>query len=167
MASTDPRIGFSVSSWPFAGLAAAYMAVTAPIFALWEWAHLPLYTLWAEKGPVASYWAAAHCTVGDMILAFMTAWLTFLACALVPAWRSWAAAATGLVMAGVAATALMEVISAQWLARWAYSAAMPQVFGIGLSPLVQWSVTPLIGAVVLRRQITAGLARRAREGGAG
>lgn len=154
----------AAAPWPVTALAAAYAAVTAPVFALWEWAHLPLYTLWAEQGPGASYWAAVHCTVGDMILAFATAWLALMMCAAVPSWRNWTAAATGLVMVGVAATALLEIISTQWLARWAYSAAMPQVLGIGLSPLVQWSVVPLFGAFALRQRIAAALAPAAGGG---
>lgn len=154
----------STAPWPVTALAAAYAAVTAPVFALWEWAHLPLYTLWAEQGPVASYWAAVHCTVGDMILAFATAWVALMVCTAVASWRNWTAAATGLVVAGVATTALMEIISTQWLVRWAYSAAMPQVFGIGLSPLVQWIVAPLFGAMVLRRRIAVALGSPAGEG---
>lgn len=164
MTIADPRPASVGALWPLAGLAAAYAAVTAPVFALWEWAHLPLYTLWSELGPAASYWAAAHCTMGDVILAFVTGWLVFLVGAAVPAWRNWTAAATGLVVVGVAATAILELVSTQWLNRWAYSPAMPQVFGIGLSPLLQWSVTPLLGAIVLRRPIAAAYGRRAGEG---
>jgi hypothetical protein len=164
MAITDISMRARASLWPLAGLSAIYAAVTAPVFAFWEWAHLPLYTLWAEQGPGASYWSAVHCTVGDMVLAFTTAWLALMVCAAVPSWRNWTAAATGLVVVGVAATALLEIISTQWLARWAYSAAMPQVLGIGVSPLIQWTVTPLFGAFVLRRRIAVAVGPPAGEG---
>ena len=164
MAIADPHTGFAITSWRLASLSAKYAAVTAPVFALWEWAHLPLYTLWKDEGPAASYWAAAHCTLGDAILAFATGWLVFLACAAVPAWRNATAAAIGLVVAGVAATVVLEYVSTQWLSRWAYSAAMPQLFGIGLSPLVQWSVTPILGAFMLRRRVGAAWGRSVVEG---
>ena len=42
-----------------------YVAVTLPMFSVWEVAQLPLYTIWTEQGVAASLRAAAHCTLGD------------------------------------------------------------------------------------------------------
>ena len=46
-----------------AALAAIYAAVSLPLFAIWEVAQLPLYTVLEERGWRASVWAALHCAV--------------------------------------------------------------------------------------------------------
>ena len=56
---------------------------------------------------------------------------------------------------GVVAAAIIEYLSVFYFHRWMYKAAMPTVFGIGVSPLVQLSATGLL-AVWLTRELLYG-----------
>lgn len=47
---------------------------------------------------------------------------------------------------GVVVAAIIEYLSVFYFHKWMYKAAMPTVFGIGVSPLVQLSATGLIAA---------------------
>lgn len=49
------------------------------------------------------------------------------------------------------AIAISIEIRALSIGRWTYTGAMPTIFGIGLSPLLQLAVTALIALFVLRK----------------
>ena len=137
-----------------------YALVTLPMFALWEVAHAPLYTLWVERGAEAGVKAALHCTLGDALIAFVCALAGLRFAALVPCLqrRRWA---TVLIIAfGLLTTVAIELISTQWLGRWAYRDLMPvdPIFGIGLSPLAQWLVVQAISLHWLRQRLQQALA---------
>ena len=59
-----------------------------------------------------------------------------------------------IVVLGVLTTVAIEWISTRWLGRWAYRESMPvdPILGIGLSPLAQWIVVPLLAFWILRRK---------------
>lgn len=131
--------------------ALAYALLTLPMFAAWELAHAPLYTLWVERGAAAGVRAALHCTLGDALIAGSSALAGVVATAAVPALRTCGRMAASVLAVGMLATMVIEWISVYQLGRWAYRESMPLVFGIGLSPLLQWTVVPGIGMWWMRR----------------
>jgi len=132
----------------------AYAVVTLPMFALWELAHAPLYTLWIDAGPAAAWQAALHCTLGDAVIAFACALAAPLLARVLPWMRRAHRAEAVIVVLGVLTTVAIEWISTRWLGRWAYRESMPvdPILGIGLSPLAQWIVVPLLALWILRRK---------------
>lgn len=124
-----------------------YLVVVAVMNLVWEFAHLPLYTIW-ESAPVSDIvFAAVHCTGGDILIALSSMMLAlFLA-----GNEAWPAAAYRrvavlTVMLGLAYTLFSEWLNVKILAAWAYSDAMPliPVVDIGASPILQWLVIPSI-----------------------
>lgn len=109
----------------------------------WETAHVRLYTLWdASSGPVIAA-ALFHCSLGDMLIALAMYAVAGLALRRAdwPAARPWAGSAI-VVVGATAFTAWSEGYNVYGAGNWAYSASMPLIFGLGLSPLVQWIVLP-------------------------
>lgn len=134
--------------------AVTYAVVTLPMFALWELAHAPLYTLWIDAGPAAAWQAALHCTLGDAVIAFACALAAALLARAMP-WFGRAHRTEALIVAtGLLTTIAIEWISTQWLGRWTYRESMPvdPILGIGLSPLAQWIVVPVVALWILRRR---------------
>jgi len=117
----------------------------------WEIAHVRLYTLWASADGLSVAWALFHCTLGDVVIA-----LAMFALAVVmlgdkdwPISRPWAGCA--IVVAGAMAyTAWSEWYNVYRAGTWGYTTNMPLVFGIGLSPLLQWLVLPLVMVAAYR-----------------
>jgi hypothetical protein len=127
----------------------------------WEIGHLPFYTLWAEPDAwrVALY--VAHCTLGrrhdcDPGLSGGRAGVAAHGLDAVTSPR---AGGTMLVALGLGYTAFSEWYNVYRLGSWAYADAMPLVFGIGLTPLLQWLIVPVIMLVLIRR-IRIGWSRR-------
>ena len=154
-ADTDPPSGRPGSS--FEGLPAssnwiaalrAYLATVAGVNLIWEAAHLPLYTLWQTGTAREQLFAVLHCTLGDIFIA-----LTCLVFALILVGRrAWPARCFVQVLALTLLFGLGYTVFSEWLnvvvrKSWAYSEFMPVVslFGlrVGVSPLLQWIVTPL------------------------
>jgi hypothetical protein len=112
---------------------------------VWEFAQLPLYTIWKEESVAKIAFAALHCTGGDVLIA-SSALLTAL---LVLADGRWPHAryrtvATAAVVGGLGYTIYSEWLNAEIRGSWSYTDLMPQlpVIGIGLSPIAQWLVIP-------------------------
>lgn len=141
--------------------AVAYALVTLPMFALWELAHARLYTIWVEGGPDAAWRAALHCTLGDAAIAFACVMATTILARPIPWLRRAEHADAVIVAMGVLTTIVIEWISTRWLGRWTYRESMPLVplVGIGLSPLAQWVVIPLIAIRILQRRGESALPR--------
>ncbi len=139
--------------------AVTYAVVTLPMFALWELAHAPLYTIWIEAGPAAAWQAALHCTLGDAVIAFACALAALLFTRVLPWTRHVHRTDMVVVTLGLATTIAIEWISTQWLGRWTYRESMPvdPILGIGLSPLAQWIVVPLLALWILRRKGAPGV----------
>ena len=122
-----------------------------PLFALlsygWEWAHVRLYTIWAEAHIGYIAFAVAHCTVGDVLIgtAALAATLTLRREGPVHSWRIPPIAALS-VLFGVAYTILSEWTNVTLLRSWTYASSMPTLdlggFRIGLTPVLQWLVIP-------------------------
>lgn len=127
-----------------------YLAVILVGNLTWEFAHMPLYTIgwtgtWREI-----VFAAVHCTGGDLLIALASLTLSLLIAGNDnwPTDRHKSVAVLTIVL-GVAYTIFSEWLNIVIRAAWAYSDLMPvlSLYGldVGLSPLLQWIVVPLIG----------------------
>lgn len=133
-----------------------YVLTTALVHLTWEFAHMPLYTLWAEGSWREIVFAAVHCTGGDVLIALaaLTGALLLVGRRGWPVDRFKAVFAMTLVF-GLAYTAFSEWLNIVRRAAWAYSAWMPVVslgvFDVGLSPLLQWLIVPSLAFWRARR----------------
>ncbi len=143
---TNIKLSFSERWLPVLG---SYVSTIAIGNLVWETAHLPLYTIWRTGTADDNAFAVVHCTIGDVALA-----LSMLATALLvtgnrdwPVRHFWVVAAL-TVLLGVGSTVLLEWLNVAVWKSWAYSGLMPvlPVFGfkVGLSPLLQWILVPLL-----------------------
>lgn len=122
---------------------------------IWEFSHLPLYTLWQEGTAGELIFAAGHCTGGDILIALASLLLALF----LMGDGAWPARRYKAVAALTMAFGLGYTIFSEWLntavrASWAYSELMPVIPGldVGLSPLAQWIVIPLAGFWWARRE---------------
>lgn len=131
-----------------------YVGFVAAANLLWEIAQLPLYTIW-EKGTASeTAFAVLHCTGGDVLIA-----LACLVGALTLFGRaSWPTEGAGTVAAVAVALGVAYTVYSEWWnvvmrGSWTYSNLMPviPVLGVGLSPLLQWLVIPVLGLRWARR----------------
>jgi hypothetical protein len=119
---------------------------------LWEIGQLPFYTVWEEEDAWRIALYVAHCVLGDVMIAT----LAYLAVALAwrrvdwPRQRPWAGG-TMLVALGLGYTVFSEWYNVYRIGSWAYTAAMPRILGIGLTPLLQWLVVPVVMLVLWHR----------------
>lgn len=128
--------------------AGLWSALAFALNLVWEIAHVRLYTIWAADGTTVA-WSVLHCTLGDAAIA-----LAMYALAGVVLWRAdWPASRpwTGgavVVIGALAFTAWSEWYNVYRTVNWAYTPSMPMIFGIGLSPLLQWLILPpaMVGA---------------------
>ena len=124
------------------------------LFALnlvWEVVQLPLYALGRYAGWPELGYAVLHCTLGDAAMAFAA----YLIAALVtqePRWllRRPLTGIAVVLVAGESFTIWSEWYNVYVLHSWAYAARMPTIRGIGVAPLAQWLVLPVLALVVLR-----------------
>ena len=135
--------------WLALGLAGLLLQFT------WEMLQSPLY----RHIGAATRWAAvqqcAQGALGDVVILWLayalasagmrdTRWLL--------AERRGAAMAVFL-LAGVLTTVALEWVNVYARPRWAYTPAMPLLFGIGLAPLLQWVVVPPLALWLARRHL--------------
>lgn len=131
---------------------ARWAALAFLVHGLWEVAHLPLYTLWddPDRWRVGRY--VLHCLTGDVLIAATTYLLT----AIVFRDFNWPArrprsAGAFLLALGLAFTVASEWYNVYVLGVWAYKDTMPRIAGIGLTPLLQWAIVPVLMILALRR----------------
>lgn len=125
-----------------------YFSVIIPANLIWEFAHMPLYTIWNEGTWGEIVFAAVHCTGGDILIA-----MSALMLALMLTGRGWphVAATRRSVLGLTIVFGLGYTLFSEWLnivirAAWAYSDLMPiiPVLDAGLSPVLQWIAIPLV-----------------------
>lgn len=112
---------------------------------------MPLYTIWLhpDKGYIA--FAVIHCLAGDILVSGSV----YIAASFAmrdSSWivtQPWRGAAVAVPL-GVLTTALSEWHNVYRARSWQYMPAMPLVFGIGLSPLLQWLLVPIATLFVVR-----------------
>lgn len=122
---------------------AAWVLATFVLNLAWEVTHLPLYAFPENAGWLLISYDVLHCTVGDVMIASSIFLLTSLVLRDLR-WihtRAWTGAILVAIM-GVSYTAYSEWLNVYVRQSWAYSPMMPLIFGLGVSPLVQWLVLP-------------------------
>jgi hypothetical protein len=114
---------------------------------VWEFAQMPLYTIWQTGSAVGIVYAAIHCTVGDLLIATTT----LLVSIFVFGKRQWPksrymSVAGSTIISGLCYTVFSEWLNIDVRAAWAYSDLMPviPVLDVGLSPFSQWIVLPIL-----------------------
>lgn len=135
-----------------------YVIASALLNLVWEFAQLPLYTIWHEGSMREIVFAAVHCTGGDILIASAS----LLATLMIIGNERWphdrfhvVAAAT--ILAGLAYTIFSEWLNTEIRGSWAYSDRMPIVplIGAGLSPFAQWIAVPVVAFWWARRSFVA------------
>ena len=136
----------TLNSAPFLQTLRRYFAVIALLNLVWEFAHMPLYTIWNTGTVGEIVFAAVHCTGGDILIAMSTLMLSLLVFGVGwPLERSAVRRVVGFTMvAGVSYTVYGEWLNIVVREAWAYSELMPivPVLDAGLSPLLQWVIIP-------------------------
>lgn len=114
-----------------------------PLSLTWELAQSSLYLDHANGWRYIA-WTRLHCTVGDVLILLAAFWATAAVCRSWhwPAKFGWGASAL-FVGFGLAYTVWSEWFNTTVRDSWAYTAEMPTVGGIGVSPLAQWLVIPI------------------------
>lgn len=114
----------------------------------WEIGHVRLYTIWMEGDGLRIARAVFHCSLGDVVIALAAFVLTCLALRRAdwPASRPWAGGAIAVIGAMVF-TAWSEWYNVYRTGAWSYMPDMPTIYGIGLSPLLQWLIIPPVMVV--------------------
>ena len=117
----------------------------------WEIAHVRLYTIWTAADGMTVAWALLHCSLGDVVIALAMFALAGIALRRAdwPASRPWAGGAV-VVIGAMAYTAWSEWYNVYRTGAWSYTPDMPTIYGIGLSPLLQWLINPPVIVVAYR-----------------
>jgi len=122
-----------------------YIFFAAIFHLLWEFAHLPLYTIWQTGTARELAFAAVHCTAGDILIAMSTMLMSLF----LIGDSAWPARKRGAVLALAIILAVGYTIFSEWLnivvrEAWAYRDIMPvvPVVNTGLSPILQWILVP-------------------------
>ena len=124
----------------------------------WEILQAPLFVGMADGPFIDAIKGCAQGTLGDAVIMLLAYWTV----SVVAGSRNWILAPNGrqlflFVAIGVLITASIEwlAIRGYWVQNWNYSQAMPVVPGIevGISPLLQWIILPLLVIWFVRRQL--------------
>jgi len=133
-----------------------YLAAVAAGNLVWEFAQLPLYTIWRDGTAGRIAFAGLHCTAGDVLIAGASLTGALFVCgnARWPAER-YATVAAIAVIGGLAYAMLSEWLNTDIRGNWAYADSMPTlpIIGTGLSPLAQWLIVPMAAFWWTRRRI--------------
>lgn len=128
----------------WAGLA---LAVHIP----WELAQLPLYALWQDPDTLRLASHLIKTLLGDVLIAtgfYLGAGLVFRDMDWPPRHArhgAWLLATVGLVFA-----VCREGYHVYLADTWMYAPAMPLVFGLGLTPLLQWLLLSPLMVIIVR-----------------
>lgn len=119
---------------------------------VWELLQSPFYTDTFEAPWGAIVFNRLHCAAGDVLILLVAFWLVSLRWG--RRWMDaggWAPVGAFLVI-GLAYTTYSEHFNVHLVERWAYSPWMPTVAGIGLVPLLQWVVVPILSVRHVRKR---------------
>lgn len=154
-------IGMAGGDWyARGGVLARYVAVLTAMNLVWEFAQMPLYTLWETGTGSEIIYAGLHCTVGDALIGGAA----LLGALLLIGPAHWPREGRARVLAAAVALGLGYTVFSEWFnvglrGSWAYSELMPvaPLTGTGLAPLLQWLILP----AVAYRLATRGIAQPA------
>jgi hypothetical protein len=120
----------------------------------WEFAHMPLYTIWETGTTEQIILYGLHCTAGDILIA-LSALVIALFVFGTPAWPGEGYVRVGIVavILGIGYTMFSEWLNIEVREAWAYRDIMPVIplTGAGLTPMLQWIVLPILGLWWARR----------------
>lgn len=125
------------------GLMTRYLIWTSVLNLAWEVLQLPLYTIWTNSSGMDIAFAVLHCTAGDVMITT----ISLVAAVVLAGNKEWPERHYGAVALTAILFGLMYTIYSEWnntvvTRSWAYAVSMPQIWGIGLSPIAQWIVIP-------------------------
>jgi hypothetical protein len=133
-----------------------YFLLLLPANLVWEFAQMPLYTLWETGTRAEIVFAAVHCSAGDGLIAAVSLLLALV----LPGGRGWPrrrylAVATAAIIYGLTYTMFSEWLNVEARQSWAYRDAMPRLplLGTGVTPLLQWLALPALAFWWARRAI--------------
>jgi len=131
-----------------------YLAVSAPLHVVWEFAHMPLYGVWRTGTAREIAYNGLHCSIGDLMIATATLLVGVLTGGR-GRWPEshWPIVASITIAAGMAYTTFSEWLNTSVRKSWSYGEMMPLLPGteIGLSPLAQWIVVPSLALLLAHR----------------
>jgi len=117
---------------------------------VWEMLQAPLYIGMTQLPWWRGTAICAFATVGDVVIA-----LVAYAGATAGRERWWLRRpsirrVTLYLAVGLVVTLVLEVVNVYVMHRWSYASAMPLVLGIGVSPIAQWLIVPIVTLVLAR-----------------
>lgn len=131
-----------------------YIIFVAGAHLLWEFSHLPLYTIWETGTTSELVFAAVHCTGGDVLISVSSVMLALFFVGDV----TWPSGAHGRVVVLTVLIGVSYTIFSEWLnivirEAWAYRDIMPvfPIIDTGLTPVLQWIIIPITGFWWARR----------------
>lgn len=134
---------------------AAWAVLAVVLNSLWELAQLPLYGQWndPDRGRIAAY--LVHCVLGDVLISTTIYVLTAVAFRELrwPERRPWSAGVLAVAL-GLAFTVVSEWYNVYVLGSWFYAPRMPTLGGIGVAPMLQWIIVPVLMILLWRRGFT-------------
>ena len=149
-AGADPAATATLPRWqPWAALALFAFLLNFT----WELLQVPFYRGMED----APHWEATlfclRATGGDVLIAGSAYGAVALRSG-----RLWLATpklrrVTAFLAAGLLITVVLELVSVHALGRWAYADGVPVVLGVGLPPLLQWTVLPPAFLWLTRRHL--------------
>jgi len=135
-----------------------YLVVLAAANLVWEFAHMPLYTIWESGTAGEIVFAALHCTGGDVLIALASVMLALFLFGNNewPTERYYRVAVTAIII-GLAYTVFSEWLNVEIRQSWAYRGIMPTlpILQTGLSPVLRWIFVPMAAFVWAGRRSVA------------
>ncbi len=126
---------------------------------VWELLQMPLFAGFAD---FPYYQTILHCTkatLGDVVISLVA----FAGACLITRSRMWiismnSSGVVAFLAIGLVITIVFELLATGPLNRWEYGELMPMipVLGVGVSPVAQWVILPLLQIWFVKRQIIGG-----------
>ena len=121
---------------------------------VWEMLQFPLYVSPAASAHQLGIRMCLRATFGDVAIA-LSAYIVVAGWTQTWCWRASRVRVAMYLVVGLAITVLLEVLNVHVWHRWAYAAAMPTLLGVGVSPLLQWIIVPLLALWLTQRRVAA------------
>ncbi len=117
---------------------------------LWEFLQSPLYADWHREWTYL-LWTRLHCTAGDVLILLCSFWGS----SVMFKTRHWMGGRPVVPVVVFVTFEFGYTVWSEWFntgirAAWGYSPTMPQVLGLGVTPLVQWVVVPILMVTLFR-----------------
>lgn len=126
---------------------------------IWELLQLPLFAGFDEASYYETVMHCAKATSGDVVISL----IAFTCACLLTRTRNWITlnridGIVAFLFTGLVITIVFELLATGPLNRWAYAESMPILpfLGVGVSPVLQWVLLPILQLWFVRRQIIGG-----------